>query len=137
AEIGINVEIVPLDSGPFWNLGQESQGSDWKDLQLWIMRYGDTPDPSQMTQWYVGEQVGVWNWERWKDKEFDDLNKEGLKESDPAKRSQIYLRMQEIMENTGAYVWITFEPVIAIYRETIAPAVIPGPHYYFPWFKAA
>ncbi len=137
ADIGINVEIVPLDPGPFWNLGQESQGEDWKDLQLWIMQYGDTPDPSQMTQWYISEQVGVWNWERWKIPEFDELHKQGLAESDPKKRHDIYIRMQEIMENTGAYVWITHSPVVGVYRDTIVPVVLPGPHPYFAWFKWA
>lgn len=135
AEIGIALDIVPLDSGPFWNLGIEEKGDEWKDLQLWIMRFGDTPDPSQMTQWYISEQVGVWNWERWKNPEFDELHKKGLVESDPKVRNEIYLRMQQIMEDTGAYVWITHEPVVAIYRDTIEPVILPGPHPYFPWFK--
>src|SRR5262249_37414527 len=103
-EIGITVNIVPLDSGPFWNLGLESAGTDWKDLQLYIQRFGDAPDPSQMAQWYIGSQVGVWNWERWKNPEFDQLFDKALKETDPAKRAAMYLRMQDIMEDTGAYV---------------------------------
>jgi hypothetical protein len=39
------------------------------------MRFGDAADPSQMTQWYVSGQVGVWNWERWKSAEFDTLDR--------------------------------------------------------------
>ena len=73
AEVGVTVEVVPLDSGPFWNLGQESKGDAWKDLQLWIMRYGGSPDPFDHFQWFVRDQVGVWNWERWSDDEFEDL----------------------------------------------------------------
>ena len=135
ADAGITLDITPMDAGPFWNLGIEEKGDEWKDLQLWIMRFGDTPDPSQMTQWYVSDQVGVWNWERWKNPEFDELHKKGLVESDPKVRDEIYLRMQQIMEDTGAYVWITHEPYLAIYRDTIEPVILPGPRPYFPWFK--
>jgi len=108
--VGINVKVLPLDSGPFWEMGQESKGDTWKDLELWIMRFGTTPDPYEATQWFVSDQVGVWNWERWTDPEFDRLYAEGIAETDLAKREAIYLRMQEIMENTGAYVWINHEP---------------------------
>jgi peptide/nickel transport system substrate-binding protein len=137
AAVGIKLEITPLDSGPFWNLGVESAGKDWKDLQLWIMRFGDAPDPSQMTQWYVSNQVGVWNWERWKNPEFDQLNQKALVESDAEKRSAMYLRMQDIMEETGAYVWIAFEPVAILYRDSIVPAVLPPDHLDLAGFRHA
>ena len=47
ADIGLDVEVVPMDAGPFWNLGLESEGDEWKDLELWLMSYLDSPDPSQ------------------------------------------------------------------------------------------
>jgi peptide/nickel transport system substrate-binding protein len=137
AEVGINVVITPLDSGPFWNLGLESEGEDWKDLQLWIMRYQDAPDPSQQTQWYVSDQVGVWNWERWKDPEFDELHVAALAERDSAKRAEMYLRMQDIMEATGAYVWIAHEPAVVMYRNTMVPSILPPDHPYVADFKPA
>jgi peptide/nickel transport system substrate-binding protein len=135
ADVGITVKILPTDSGPFWNLGLESKGDDWKDLQLYIHEFGDAPDPSQMTQWYVSEQVGVWNWERWKDAEFDKLHYEALKVSDSEKRSEMYIRMQEIMEDTGAYVWFAFKPAQKIYRDWMEPVIVPGDHPYTQWFK--
>ena len=97
--------------GPFWNLGLESKGEDWKTLQLWWMRYRTSPDPSDVMQWFVKSQIGVWNWERWTDPEFEELWTKGLAEPDNAKREPMYLRMQEIMEDTGAYVWITHDPL--------------------------
>ncbi|MFO1091251.1 MAG: ABC transporter substrate-binding protein [Hyphomicrobiales bacterium] len=121
ADVGVKVDIVPVDSGPFWNLGLESKGEDWKTLEIWWMRYRTSADPSDALQWFTKNQVGVWNWERWSDPEFEDLWKKGLGELDPAKRDAIYLRMQEIMEDTGAYVWITHDPANFIYRDTITP----------------
>ncbi|MFM9844931.1 MAG: ABC transporter substrate-binding protein [Dongiaceae bacterium] len=126
ADVGIKVEIIPLDSGPFWNLGLESQGEEWKTLQLWIMRYRTSPDPADMIQWFVKSQVGIWNWERWSDPEFEDLWTKGLTEQDMAKRAEGYVRMQEIMEDTGAYLWITHEPVNYIHKNSIKPAFDAG-----------
>lgn len=135
-DVGIEVEVVPMDPGPFWNLGLESEGDDWKDLQLWIMGYGDSPDPSQMTQWYVSDQVGVWNWERWSDPEYDALFQQGLSETDTTRRHEIYVRMQDIMEDTGGYVWLMFAPVGVLYRAELEPSIRPnGNLWYVQDFK--
>jgi len=126
AAVGVTVKIVPLESGPFWEMGQESKGDTWKDLQLWLMRYGTQPDPYEATQWFVSSQVGVWNWERWKDPEYDRLYDQGIAETDPEKRERIYVRMQEIMEETGAYVWINHEPEPFAHRDTIRLHAAPS-----------
>ena len=107
------MNIIPLDSGPFWNLGLESKGEDWKTLQLWIIALSHLArslrhDASGSSK----NQVGVWNWERWSDPEFEELYTKGLAETRPGQAREMYVRMQEIMEDTGAYVWITHEPAI-------------------------
>ena len=126
AAIGITVEIIPLDSGPFWNMGQESKGDTWKELELWIMRYGSGPDPYEPFQWFVKDQVGVWNWERWSSDEFEDLFAKGVAETDSEKRKEIYFRMQEIMEETGAYVFLTHEPEVFIHKSSLSPHFAPS-----------
>jgi len=126
AAVGITVKVLPLDSGPFWEMGQESKGDTWKDLELWIMRFGTTPDPYEATQWFTSDQVGVWNWERWTDEEYDRLYQEGINETDPQKRHDIYVRMQEIMENTGAYVWINHEPEAFVHSTRVAVNAAPS-----------
>jgi peptide/nickel transport system substrate-binding protein len=136
-DVGIKVNIVPVDSGPFWNLGLEKKGDDWKTLQLWIMQFRCSPDPSDAIQWFKKDQVGVWNWERWSDPEFEDLWTKGLAERDTKKREQIYLRMQEIMEDTGAYVWLTFTPWFYIHRDSIVPDFDTGGEMLVNRFKSA
>ena len=118
-QIGIKTEIIPLDGGPFWEMGAEAAGDTWKELELWLMRFGTQPDPYEAAQWFVSDQVGVWNWERWTNEEYDKLYEEGLSTTDPAKRAEIYLRMQDIMEETGAYVWINHEPEAFIHRADV------------------
>jgi peptide/nickel transport system substrate-binding protein len=135
ADVGIQLKITPLDSGPFWNMGQESKGEEWKTLELWIMEYRGQPDPSDGIQWFTKSQIGVWNWERWSDPEFEDLWQKGLTETDPAKRAKIYIRMQEIMENTGAYVWVTHRPVVILHRESVEPVYDSAAYPYFNGFK--
>ena len=124
--VGIQVNVIPLDSGPFWNMGQESKGDEWKDLQLWMMRFGGNPDPHSMAQWFVKDQVGIWNWERWSDPEYEELYQKGQVETDPQKRHEIYVRMQEIMDATGAYVWIGHEPEVFAHRTTMTPMISAG-----------
>ena len=137
ADVGIKCEIIPLDSGPFWNLGLESKGEDWKTLQMWWMRYRTSPDPSDGMQWFIKSQVGVWNWERWSDPEFEDLWTKALSEPDNVIRAGMYQRMQEIMEDTGAYVWITHDPLNYAYSNQIVPDFDTGGEILVERFKKA
>ena len=137
AAVGITVTVLPQDDGPFWEMGQESKGDTWKDLQIWIMRYGAGADPYEPFQWYKRDQVGIWNWERWSDDEFEDLYLKGIAETDADKRSDIYIRMQEIMEDTGGYVWLTHEPEVFVHRDTLHADFAPSAELQLLYFKNA
>ena len=136
-EIGLNVKVIPLDSGPFWSLGRESKGDDWKDAQLWIMRFGGALDPMDYFQWFTKEQIGNWNWERWTTPEFEELYQAMASETDDAKRIKTFLRMQEIMEETGAYVFLTHEPEAYLHRTSLNPVIVPTGEFDFRRFASA
>ncbi len=136
AAVGITVKVLPVDSGPFWEMGQEDKGETWKELELYLMRFGTVPDPYEATQWFVSDQVGIWNWERWTDEEYDRLYNEGIAETDPAKREEIYLRMQQIMEDTGAYVWINHEPEVYAHKSEITINAAPSGELNYRRFTA-
>jgi peptide/nickel transport system substrate-binding protein len=125
AELGITVAIKSHDGGTFWTLGDQSAGDSWKNVQLIINYFTMAPDPSWATAWFTCHQVGVWNWERWCNEEFTELHKRGLVERDDAERDKLYRRMQDLMEESGAYVFITHGVNAAIYRDTIVPATLP------------
>jgi peptide/nickel transport system substrate-binding protein len=133
--VGITASILSMDSGPFWEMGQEEKGGDWQNLELYIMRFGTSPDPFDASQWYRSEQVGIWNWERVRIPEYDALYLEGIKETDPAKRHGIYLRMQELLEDTGAYVWLCHEPEAYVHRAELQLATAPGGEMLLPLFR--
>ena len=137
AAIGVTVKVLPVDEGGFWEMGMEDAGEGWKDLEMWIMQFFTTPDPYEATQWFVSSQVGVWNWERWKSEEYDALYAEGIAEQDVAKRETIYLRMQDIMEETGAYVWINHEPTAYVHRKAVAISSAPSGELDYRRFKTA
>lgn len=125
AQAGINVEVNMHESGAFWSLGDSSAGERYKDVQLVLNRYSMGPDPSYATAWFVTEQRGIWNWEWFSDAEFDKLEAAAKAETDQARRAGMYQQMQDMMEDSGAYRFITHEATPVIYRNTIKPALRP------------
>ncbi len=67
----------------------------------------------------------------------EELWIKGFAETDTAKREEIYLRMQEIMEDTGAYVWITHDPLNYVHSEKIVPEFDTGGELLVERFKSA
>jgi peptide/nickel transport system substrate-binding protein len=126
AEVGINVVINQRDSATFWTLGDESAGDQWKDVQLVLNRFSMDPDPSYATEWFTCEQVGVWNWERFCNEEFDKLHAAARIEKDVAKRAAMYEKAQQLMEDSGAYVFLTHERIGYIYRDKFNVVVNPA-----------
>lgn len=126
AEVGIKAEILAYESGDYWSQGQESDGDDWKKLQIMFLRYASAPDPSWATVWFTCAQVGIWNWERWCNAEFDALHEQAASEMDGAKRHPHYVRMQDLMEQSGAYTFVTHEATAVLYRDTIVPGNRPN-----------
>jgi len=136
ADVGIDCEIKQNDSGTFWTLGDKN-GDYWNKLQLHLQRFSMQPDPSWATVWFTPEQVGVWNWERWSNAEYKALHEQGLVESDNAKRDTIYRRMQDLMDESGCYVFLTHEVTGALHRNTIRPGLKPNGESLFSEFRPA
>ena len=95
------------------------------------------PDPSYATAWFTTAQKGIWNWERFSDAEFDKLEAAAKAEVDNAKRAQMYEKMQDIMEESGAYRFLTHEATPVIYNNAIKPAFRPDGLPLFRFFASA
>jgi peptide/nickel transport system substrate-binding protein len=137
AAVGIAVQINQHDSGSFWSLGSEADGERWRSLQLILQKYGMQPDPSFATAWFTPEQVGVWNWERFSNQEFGALHRQAMITTDAAERDRMYRRMQDLMEESGAYVFLTHEVNAAVHSATILPALLPDATPILPEFRPA
>ena len=122
ADVGIDAEINSHESGAFWVLGSEADGEGWKDIQLILNGWGTGPDAYEALRWYETAQVGIWNWERFSDEEFDRLSNESRSQFDDEQRRQTFVRMQDIMEESGAYLFLTNGVWVNMYRDTIRAA---------------
>jgi len=138
AEIGLEVSVTPMDSGTFWTLGFDDSPTVMTN-QLILNRFTMAPDPSWATEWFTPGQIGIWNWERFNSAEFEELNTEGLRETDPVKRQAIYEKMQDLMEESGAYLFLTHGVNAYIYNNAnLVPALSPdGQNQMLRYYKPA
>ena len=103
--------------GSFWSQGEGEAG---EKLELSLQQFGGKADPSFQTQWFVSGQVGEWNWQRWKNADFDKINAEAELTTDEAKRKDLYIQLQKLMDESAAYVWLTHEVNIFASKELAA-----------------
>jgi peptide/nickel transport system substrate-binding protein len=121
-KVGIELDLQPQDNATLITMGMESAGERWKDLQLHLQSFYMLGDPYYATEWFVGEQVGVWNWERFRSEEFDHLHKLAMASSDVPERDRMYQRMQYLMEDSGCYRFLAHSVEAMLSRLHIAPA---------------
>ena len=123
AEIGVTVEVDAQEGGTFWNSGKGDTG---KNIDLFITRFNGKHDPNFIMQWFVSGQIGDWNWQRWNSPEFDALYAQSAGEVDAAKRRQLVIDAQRLMDRSAAFVWLTNEANTLVHRNWIRPAGVPG-----------
>ena len=121
-EVGIQAEIDAKDTGAFFSSGQGDTG---KNLDMFVLRFNGKLDPNYLAQWFVSSQVGDWNWQRWASKEFDALLDQASTELDDAKRAELMVKAQGLMEDSAAFVWLTYDVSTFAYRSWLKPAPLP------------
>ena len=137
SQIGIKVNINQHEAGSFWTLGSEKAGDRWKNIELILNRYSMVPDPYYATVNFITSQKGKWNWERFANTEFDELNQQAQAELDIEKRSAMYQRMQDLMEESGAYRFLTHEAEPLAIRNTVSAGLRPDGRPLYRHFKPA
>lgn len=134
-DIGVELVINPLEYGTYWEIGSGDKG---KELELFSSSFQMQPDPSWATMWFTSDQVGIWNWMRWRNERFDELHKQGLVEMNDEKRDAIYSEMQSLMDEDAVAIWITHGKTFYAYdSETISPALTPHNALQFRFFGPA
>lgn len=121
-KVGIEVEIYAQDNSTFLTIGREDLGDQWRDVQLFMQSFTGLADPYYSLTWFISDQLGLWNWERFSNEEFDRLNDLALATTDETQRNRMYHRMQDLMEESGCYRFVTNGVMPQIYRNTINPA---------------
>jgi peptide/nickel transport system substrate-binding protein len=124
-KVGVEVEIHAQDSSTFMSIGNEEAGDQWRDIQLFMQSFIGSADPYYSLVWFISEQMGLWNWERFSSEEFDHLNDRALATSNAGDRDRMYRRMQDIMEESGCYRFITNGVMPQIIRKSVQPVFSP------------
>ena len=135
AKIGIELELDPQDNATLITMGMESAGDRWKDLQLHLQSFFMLGDPYYATEWFTGKQVGVWNWERFRSEEFDQLHHHAMGLTDVVERDRIYQHMQDLMEQSGCYRFLTHSVESMLSRTWLQPAYRADGYPIYPEFK--
>lgn len=100
SDIGVDVRIRMNAEGEIFE--------NMQSLQMHYMSFSNQADPSWATVWFTTAQIGAWNTMSWSNKEFDSLHKEALTELDVQRRHQMYLRMQELMDEDAVAAWVMY-----------------------------
>lgn len=121
-EAGIVLELDAREGGAYWSAGKGEAGTA---LEIVLQRFNGKLDPGFNTQWFRSDQVGAWNWARWKSPDFDRLDDEAAGELDTAKRAALVIQQQRLMEASAAFVWLTYDVDLFAYRPWLKPAIMP------------
>jgi peptide/nickel transport system substrate-binding protein len=124
AEVGINVELNPMDSSTYWTTTFGDQAVENNELA--VSGYSMQNDPAWATMWFTCDQVGVWNAMAWCNEEYDALHKEAMVTLDTEKRHELYVEMQKIWDEAAHTVWVTHGVRVYGYDPSIAPATTPN-----------
>ena len=124
AEVGINIELNPMDSSTYWTTTFGDQACE--NNELMVSSYSMQPDPAWATMWFTCDQVGVWNAMCWCNEEYDELHRQGLVTLDPEERQEIYVEMQQIWDEAAHTVWVTNGARVYGHSSRIAPATTPN-----------
>lgn len=128
ADAGITVNIQPTEDAAYWALGDKTQGDGYKNIEMVLMDFAGGIDPSENLVWFRPDQIGVYNWSFFDSKEYEDLYQKGLVEQDDAKRKEIFNRMEDLMEDSGGFIFVCFRPFLAIYRSNLNPVILADGH---------
>ncbi|MEZ5732158.1 MAG: ABC transporter substrate-binding protein [Paracoccaceae bacterium] len=136
-EAGISVEIQPTEDAAYWSVGDKTAGDGYKSIELVLMSFAGGIEPTENLVWFMPDQIGVYNWSFFDSKEYEELFHKVQLESDDAKRKEMFNRMEDLMEASGGFVFIAFEPYFAIHDENLVPVILADGHPNPVMFKSA
>ena len=134
AEVGINLQITSHEAGTFWSL-VETKGKE--GIEMEFNRWLAPPDLSWTTQWLLPEQIGIWNWQWFESPEFTELHFAAMAETDDAKRHELLVKLQDSLDASGDFLWITQPPRPMVWRDHVIPAMKPSGDPRLELFKKA
>ena len=125
--VGIDaaIRIVPV---MYETLGQEGgEGMHYAS-------YSGILDPGYWFEWFTCDQIGQWNYWNWCNEEYDRLKDEAARTADPDERAERYVRMQQLIDEDVAAIWVTNGANIYVHRAgELEPAFVAMYAQYMYW----
>jgi peptide/nickel transport system substrate-binding protein len=134
-EIGLKIKVQVEESAQF---DQATKAADQKK-QLFYTGFTTNPDPSWVTVWFTCGQVNVWNYMSWCNEEYSSLDKQGARTVDEAQRQDIYVRMQQLMDEDVSAIWVAWPTLYFATKKGTTPSIRPdgGVYYGFAFRPSA
>lgn len=124
--VGIDASIKVVEDG-YATLRKGPPGMHYYSFSL-------TLDPGYWFEWFTCPQVGKWNFWQWCNEEFDELKDRGDTTLDRAKREQIYIQMQKIIDEEVPAISVTNGASVHVSRKYIKPVYL-GQYSQYQYFK--
>lgn len=126
-QIGIDTDIRVYETS-LPNLGEKSHPG------LHYMSFSAVLDPAYWFEWFTCDQVGKWNFWKWCNPEFDALGEQAARTMDPEERAAMYVRMQQLIDEDVAAIWITNGASVQAVQPHVQPAFL-AQYAQYPYFK--
>lgn len=121
SEIGLNVEINAMEEATFWDVSAIKAADRQLTLKSW---YGN-PEAMYVLQYFTEDTLADWNWEGYVDPKYTELMNAAWGVSDDAERGKMYVEMQDMLEESGSFLFIDNAPGVIMYRSDIVPGTLP------------
>jgi peptide/nickel transport system substrate-binding protein len=128
AEAGITINIQPVEEAAYWALGDMTAGEGYKSIELVLMNFAGGIDPTENLVWFRPDQIGIYNWSFFDSLEYEALYQASTTEQDPEKRRAMFNQMEDLMEKSGGFIFICFEPYLAIHDSNLVPVILADGH---------
>lgn len=135
AEVGINVELNPMDSSTYWTSTFGEQAAE--NNELMVAGYSMQNDPAWATMWFTCDQIGLWNAMTWCSEEYDALHRQAMVTLDSDERHELYIEMQKLWDEAAHTVWVTHGVRVYGHQGNILPATTPNGKPQVEFFRAA
>lgn len=131
AEIGISVQVNPMDDGSFFNIHYDKGA----DKELYLVYWVGPPSTSYYYKWFT--PGSDWNWEGFDNPDYVALLDKALSETDEAARGDMYRQLQEMLDASSSFLFLAHPPVVAVTRNPIQAAMLPDGQPVLAEFKKA
>lgn len=131
ADIGLNIELNAMDEATFWDVTAVKT----PDRQLTLKGWFGNPEAMYGLQYFTADEFEGWNWEGFDDPKYTALMNEAWKVADDKMRGDLYIEMQDIMEESGTFLFVDNAPGVIMYRSDIVPGMLPDGRPMFYAFK--